>query len=118
MTKRKMAAALVNINTITQQKRKQDRESFTYGRDSLYFCFSMDLESFCVVGVSANIVITVFLSKIDGAGPFQIYWKMLLPNIRPICYNGSCSYDDEADDHYFYSVQKQFIKGMTMSGIK
>lgn len=103
MTKRKMDAALVNVNTITQQKRKQDRESITYGRDSLYFCFSMDLESFCVVAVSATIVITVFLAKIDGAGPFQIYWKVIRPNIRPICYNGSCSYDD-ADDHYFYSV--------------
>lgn len=71
MTKRKMDAALVNVNTITQQKRKQDRESITYGRDSLYFCFSMDLESFCVVAVSATIVITVFLAKIDGGGRFR-----------------------------------------------
>ena len=22
-------------------------------------------------------------AKIDGAGPFQIYWKVILPNIRP-----------------------------------
>lgn len=104
-------------------------------------------------------------AKIDGAGPFQIYWKVILPNIRPaigsigiftamaswndylnpllmlnnidkmtlplglIYFNSQRSSDLSATMAaasmmmmpmiiIFVLFQKQFIKGMTMSGIK
>lgn len=104
-------------------------------------------------------------AKIDGAGPFQIYWKVVLPNIRPAIgsigiFTAMASWNDYLNPLlmlndmekmtlplglvYFNSqrssdlsatmaaasmmmmpmiiifilFQKQFIKGMTMSGIK
>lgn len=104
-------------------------------------------------------------AKIDGAGPFQIYWKVILPNIRPAIgsigiFTAMASWNDYLNPLlmlndmekmtlplglvYFNSqrssdlsatmaaasmmmmpmiiifilFQKQFIKGMTMSGIK
>ena len=104
-------------------------------------------------------------AKIDGAGPFQIYWKVILPNIRPaigsigiftamanwndylnpllmlnnidkmtlplglIYFNSDRTSDLSATMAaaammmmpmiiIFILFQKQFIKGMTMSGIK
>lgn len=104
-------------------------------------------------------------AKIDGAGPFQIYWKVVLPNIKPAVgsigiFTAMASWNDYLNPLlmlndfdkmtlplglvYFSSqrtsdlsatmaaasmmmlpmiiifilFQKQFIKGMTLSGIK
>ena len=128
-----------------------------FGNVSMIFFLRQNLSSIPTALVEA--------AKIDGAGPFQIYWKVILPNIRPAIgsigiFTAMASWNDYLNPLlmlnsidkmtlplgliYFNSdrtsdlsatmaaaammmmpmivifilFQKQFIKGMTMSGIK